>query len=316
MAIRVIQVGFGGVGRRRADVLAADDRVQLVGVVDPSGDTADEARRRYGDHVAVSDDYAGLIAELQPDAVVVSTPNDLHAPAAMAAFQAGAHVLVEKPLTTSADSARELVQAAGDRLLGLGANHMAFPSVAAALERVARGDIGPLQSIRIRIGHGRHLELPDWCRSRAEAGGGTLIDNGSHAFLLATVLLAGDDIDVTGCDLTLDGSVDINAVCELRSAAGVDLRIESTWVGVNGYLFDVLLTGSTGCLKLDGPARLLGGETADDLQPLDIDTSAHSWVVDTEGFITAVERGEAPPFTGAHGLRCLELIEASYARGA
>lgn len=318
MTIRILQIGYGGVGRRRCELLDADPRTTIIGVADNNAAARKAATERFPD-ARIDADHSLLLRELQPDAVVVSTPNTLHAPCALAALEAGSHVLVEKPFATTLADARALAQAATDRsrVLKLGANHMYFPAVTATLAHVATGALGDLQAISVRVGHGRYHELPAWFRDPALAGGGTLMDNGSHAVLLVAHLLDFDGDEVADMTCHLDyaepqPSVEAAARCVGISRRGREIAIDSTWVDSDGYVFEVLVEGTLGSVRIENPGRAIAVNSKGESQTLEVDESAHSWLLDTVDFIDAIHHDRPAKYAGREGVSATYIHALSY----
>ncbi|MDQ3405872.1 MAG: Gfo/Idh/MocA family oxidoreductase [Actinomycetota bacterium] len=120
---------------------------------------ADRARRVLGDYstVRVSDSLDQVLADPAVDAVAIATPAKTHLPVAMAALEAGKHVLVEKPLAATYAEGRQLVEAADRRGLTLMLDHTYCytPAVTHLRELVRGGGIGSVQyldSVRINLG--------------------------------------------------------------------------------------------------------------------------------------------------------------------
>src|ERR1051326_817831 len=99
--MRVVVVGSGSVGRRRASLVAGGPNATLVAVVDVDRGRAEAAAAEHGCLALTS--ATDAIGRDDVDAVVVSTSNDQHAVVATAALKAGKHVLVEKPLARTPD---------------------------------------------------------------------------------------------------------------------------------------------------------------------------------------------------------------------
>lgn len=319
MTIRVVQVGYGSVGTRRAELVDADPRAMIVAVADPDPAARQRARERFGDTARIDTTLAALLGATSPDAVVISSPNAAHAPDALAALAAGADVLVEKPLSPTASTTSAVVAAAAEagRVLKLGANHMYFPAVLEVLRRVAARDIGRLSRIRVWIGHGRYHELPAWFRSPTLAGGGTLLDNGSHAVLLAHRLLAldGDRIATAKCTFEYRDpppAVDCAARCDALSTSGRPIEIESTWVAQSGYRFEVEVSGDSGRLHIDGPASLRHATAEGALAPVVVPERGPSWRLDTQDFLQAVATRATPEYGGADALAVADVFEQGY----
>ena len=118
--LRCAVVGAGYLGRFHAQKYAGLARCELVGVADPSA----AARERIGTELGVAThaDYRDLLGRV--DAVSVATPTTLHHEVARDFLQAGAHVLVEKPITATAAEARELIAIAAERRRVLQVGHL------------------------------------------------------------------------------------------------------------------------------------------------------------------------------------------------
>jgi predicted dehydrogenase len=108
MKLRTAVIGVGYLGRFHAQKYAALDASQLVGIADPSAAARDAVAAELG--VAAHADYRELLGHV--DAVSIVTPTPAHFGIARAFLEAGAHVLVEKPMTVSVAEGAELVQIA------------------------------------------------------------------------------------------------------------------------------------------------------------------------------------------------------------
>jgi 1,5-anhydro-D-fructose reductase (1,5-anhydro-D-mannitol-forming) len=137
----------------------------------------------------VHDTLAALLADPAVDAVVIATPNSLHAAQAIAALRAGKHVLVEKPMATDVGEARAMVAAArtAGRRLGIGFHFRHHGLLAEARRQIAAGAIGTVMQVtaqfnltsspppRLTIAHS------PWKRDPAQMGGaGALMGMGVH----------------------------------------------------------------------------------------------------------------------------------------
>ena len=106
--IRTAVIGAGYLGRFHAQKYAALPQVDLLAVVDTDAEARDRVAREVGCEAIA--DYRALLGKV--DAVSVVTPTPLHHRVSMDFLEAGAHVLVEKPITSTMDEARELVATA------------------------------------------------------------------------------------------------------------------------------------------------------------------------------------------------------------
>jgi predicted dehydrogenase len=154
---------------------------------------AREAAQRYG-YDRWTGDWSSVIDDPDVEVVDIAVPNDAHAEIAIAAAEAGKHVLCEKPLARTADEARAM----RDAVVRAGVTHMvAFnyrrtPAVALARKLIADGTIGAIRNFR-----GTYLQdwsndpdLPlSWRFRRDVAGSGALGDIGTHVIDFARHLV-------------------------------------------------------------------------------------------------------------------------------
>lgn len=117
--LRAGVVGAGVFGGFHASKYAANARTQLVGVYEPVGDRARELADKHG--VKAYDNLAQMIAAC--DVVTVASPAVHHFEAAAAALANGRHVLVEKPIASSVEEARELIALAATKNCVLQVGH-------------------------------------------------------------------------------------------------------------------------------------------------------------------------------------------------
>jgi predicted dehydrogenase len=151
--MRVIQVGLGGFGQSWAKIARATTGIELVAAVDSSPAARAWAIDAMGlDEAAVFADLEGALATIETDAVLVITPPNTHHAVATLALRAGKHVLLEKPLATTIEEARDLIQTAGamGRILMVSQNYRYRPGAVAARQVVADGVLGDLAAVRVR----------------------------------------------------------------------------------------------------------------------------------------------------------------------
>jgi predicted dehydrogenase len=233
---------------------------------------AEAAAGRLG-WAAAETDWRALIARDDVQLVDICAPGDLHAPIAIAALEAGKHVLCEKPLANTLAEA-EAMRAAADAAYDGGAramtgfNYRRVPALALARRLVEQGRIGPLR-------HFRAAYLQDWLadadapmtwRMRADrAGSGALGDLGAHIVDLARFLTGDEVTGVSALSATFVGSrpladgpglgtvtVDDAVVFTARLASGALASFEATrYATGRKNALRVELNGSDGSLAFD-----------------------------------------------------------------
>lgn len=158
--IRVGVIGYGYWGPNLVRNFTEAPGATVTFVSDLSAARVAHAARRYPG-IAVSTTARELIASPQVDAVVVATPVETHYSLALAALEAGKHVLVEKPLTSTAEQALHLIEEAERRRLVLMVDHTfvytgAVQKIRDLVQSGELGDIYYYDSVRVNLGLFQH----------------------------------------------------------------------------------------------------------------------------------------------------------------
>jgi len=174
--------------------------VALAAVYDPDGERAAELAARF-EIPQVCDSVDALLSQ-RLDIVLVACPNHLHASMTVAALEAGAHVLCEKPMALNTAEAETMLAAMErtGRSLMIGFTNRFRPEVVALQQAVAQGRLGEITAIR--CGWLRRAGVPGlgtWFTSTSRAGGGVLTDLGSHMLDLGLWLGDKHDLLTTCC---------------------------------------------------------------------------------------------------------------------
>jgi predicted dehydrogenase len=153
-------IGYGYWGPNLVRNFAEAQRAQVRMVSDLRPERLSQARIRYPG-ITTTTDHRELIANPAIDAVVIATPVSTHFDLAMQALQAGKHVLVEKPLTASAEQGERLIEEAArrQRLLMVDHTFVYTSAVRKIKELVDDGRLGRLyyyDSVRINLGLFQH----------------------------------------------------------------------------------------------------------------------------------------------------------------
>jgi len=155
------------------------DDVAMVAISKPGMEAKAE---QYGID-GIYTDFRKMLAEVKPDAVSICTPNGAHAEGSIAASNAGAHVLVEKPMAMSAAEALKMISAAKKkrRKLVIGFQYRYDAKTSFIKEAVDAGRMGKVVYGRIQAL--RRRGIPNWgvFGRKDLQGGGPLIDIGVHA---------------------------------------------------------------------------------------------------------------------------------------
>lgn len=259
MSLGVAIIGCGLIGRKRAVTLGGA-RLVACADLDPAR-AEDVARTAIG--AEATDNWRAAIDRTDVDIVIVSTTNEMLTEIALAAVEAGKHVIVEKPAARTVEEVAPLIAAArkAHRLVRVGFNHRYHPAIRKARELVDAGALGELMFVRGRYGHGGRIGYDkEWRADPRLSGGGELIDQGMHLIDLSRWFL-GDFETVTGFAHTYfwDMPVDDNAFLLLRTSRQrtAFLHVSCTeWKN----LFSLEIYGRGGKIHVEGLGGSYGTE--------------------------------------------------------
>jgi predicted dehydrogenase/arylsulfatase A-like enzyme len=232
MTLKVAFAGTGYISRVHAQAVQSVADVERVAVVNHRPETMAKFASEFGIPRQYPDVDA-LLADGDVDALIVGTPNYLHAPQAIAALKAGVHVMVEKPMAMDAAEADAMVAASekSGALLMVAHCWRFDPEVRWLQEQVEAGRLGTI--IRTK-GTGVHVHWgpSDWFTQKRFAGGGAMADMGIHALDTARFLL-GDPrpVSVYARIGTYYGDFDVDdtGVIVVNWDNGATSTIESGW---------------------------------------------------------------------------------------
>ena len=237
--MKFVQIGGGVIGEMRARAVLEHPECQLVGVADP--DPAAAARAAQGSGARTADDYAEFLDGEHCDAVIVSTPVQLHEKMILDALSAGKHVFCEKPLSNSHPSCQRIVAAAHEagRAFAVGFNHRFYPSFAYMAEAIREGRIGRVDSLRVMGGHdGLSNFRADWMYQGEISGGGAMMDVGIHMTDLARFMVGEIDSVYAHRRATRSGrssSSEDRAHAIMKASSGVSVQYEASWNEWKGF---------------------------------------------------------------------------------
>lgn len=320
--MRVAIIGCGLIGRKRAAALGAH---QLVACADVALGNAERLAAGYPGCVA-SDDYREVVQRPDVDAVIVATTNNVLTPAALAAIEAGKHVLVEKPAARNAAEIRPLLEAAERQgvVVKVGFNHRFHPAFQQARKLVDAGEIGDLLYIRARYGHGGRPGYDrEWRADPEIAGGGELLDQGIHLIDLAR-WFCGDFTEVAGHVATYYWSMPVedNGFALLKTADGKVAWLHASCTEWKN-LFSFEIFGRVGKLQVDGLGGSYGTERLTFYRMLpemgppettawEYPQADRSWDLELEHWADCIQQGGQPSGTLSDALAALTVVGRLY----
>ncbi len=297
---------------------------EVVAIASRDGALAHSAAGELGIPTAHGS-YEALLADPDVDAVYIPLPNHLHATWAIAAAEAGKHVLCEKPLALSVADAERMIEVA-DRagvLLMEAFMYRLHPSWVAVRELVASGRIGPLVAVQSWFSY--FNDDPVNIRNIVEVGGGALYDIGCYSVNLSRMLFGAEPDRVegvivrdpaTGTDVVTSGILGFGTgvasfTCSTR--AEDDQRVDV--YGTSGRISVEIPFN----IPPDRPTRIFvtaGGDppVAPLTETITLDV-ADPYTVEADAFATAVLEGRPAPVPPADAVANLRVIEALVAAG-
>lgn len=229
-------VGAGNIARRHLGAFRALPGVEVVAVADPSAAARAGFNQEAGDAVREFSDPVGMLAAVQPRALVVSSPPSCREEVFAAAAKRGIHVLMEKPLAHNAASARRLAEMARPlkAVAVVGYCHRFVPGIRELRRRVAEGRWGKLLTLTNSFGGPMPEFAGHWMSDPKVSGGGSLIDTGCHSLDMVQ-FVAGPVARLHGSlRFSWPGRGEDSARLVGETASGALLHVTSSWLLPNG----------------------------------------------------------------------------------
>jgi predicted dehydrogenase len=310
--VRVALIGSGWIQDFHVRGVLAYPGAELVVVANHREESAHALAERHGIS-EVTTDWGSLTGRDDLDAVVVATPNALHAEQSIAFLEVGKHVLVEKPMAVSVAECDAMIDAAAHGGASLMVAHCwRFRSeVIAMRERIASGELGEVVKTR---GYGVHEAWgpAGWFVDPELAGGGALVDMGVHAIDTARFVLGGPLPErVCAAVRTRYGTYDVDddAILLVGWSNGTNSVIESGW----WHSHKEGMEADTEVYGTKGYARIFPREEPSE----DYDhTSQPMYTEQMREFLGAIEEGRAPRPSGEDGRIVMQVVERAYTSAA
>lgn len=301
-----------------------DKRAKLVAFADPAVERHAEVITQFGKLTAYTD-YRDMLANEDLDVVSVATPNAFHAEQAVAALDAGCHVLCEKPIATTLREADRILSAAkrARKKLMIGFSHRMFAGPQKCKELLAQRAIGTPFMIRVRFAHGG--PYPGWAKNswfynKRLSKGGAMLDMGIHAIDLCHWLIGPiKNVSARAATLIKPIEVDDNALLQLEFSKGALGYIEVGWTSPPGFSgFEIYGTkGSIICdyakgLSLCTGKSSAGRDSSMQWKLLDAKPLRGGWDIEIKHWLDVVDGKAAHTLTGQAGRDALAVALAAY----
>ena len=345
-------IGTGAVGHYHASGVGASDSGTIVSVFNRTRAKAVAFAADFGiDHV--SDSLEELLARPDIDAVIIATPTGAHADAAIAAMDAGKHVLVEKPMALNSAEAARMVEASERNgvHLALASGRSRLGEVEeAAHAMIERGELGDVYHVlhtewRLRGRPGHHM-LQDchWFLNHEIAGGGALIDIGVYAIDGALWWLGMPKVESVMAQIRqsteepspegVPQDVEDHAFVFIRCEGGKTAYIDIAWVSnMRNPDSIVSIFGTKAGLRLDPLTKISARPTGPDdfnpsqewapstlveerILPYGSSNFQPGWGAVTTEFVNSLAAGTEPVTPARHALEVTRVMEAAYRSAA
>jgi predicted dehydrogenase len=339
--IRIGVVGCGGIATVcHMPAYAKMDNVEIVALCDIIPEKAEKLAEKYGVKKTYTD-YKEMIAKEELDAVDICTPNYLHSVIAVEAFKAGKNVFSEKPDSINVEEVLKMKKASEEagKLLMVMRNNLFEPASQYAKEQIKNGVMGEIYAGR--CGWIRRRGIPGkggWFTTKAQSGGGPLIDLGVHMIDLAIYLMGNptpvavsgsifnkfaedtsksDSVHSSFGEAKEDGTFDVEdlAMGFIKFDNGACLQIEFSWasnIAVEKNFVE--LRGTKQGLTWENCGLTVFGE--EDGKLVDIKPELHGTCGGHEGnlrhFADVLLNGTEPCYKPQQGVDMIKILCAIY----
>jgi predicted dehydrogenase len=272
---RVAFIGCGGISHTHMGALTTFPDVEVVAGVDVEAERLKAWGEKYG-VTKLYADWPSMLREVRPDGVSVCTPNGTHAQPAIDALNAGAHVIVEKPMALDPAQCQAMIDAArkAGKKLVVGFQYRYHPTTEFITRARDAGTFGNVMFVKCLAL--RRRGIPNWgvFGQKALQGGGPMIDIGVHVIEMAHYAMGSPrPVAATGNVWTYLGdkpstvvsqwpdwdhktyTVEDLAVGHIRFENGAVLQIEAMFAGhIEKDVWTFNLVGDKGGATWDPPA--------------------------------------------------------------
>lgn len=198
--LQVAVIGCGGIANQKhfPALKSQADKCEMVAFCDVLVERAEKAAKEYGVLGAkVYEDYRELLKNAEIDVVHVCTPNVAHCPITVAAFEAGKHVLCEKPMAATTEDAQKMMDAwkKSGKKFTIGYQNRFRKDTQMLHAACEAGDLGDIYFAKAHAI--RRRAVPTWgvFPDKSKQGGGPLIDIGTHALDITLWMMGNYEVE-------------------------------------------------------------------------------------------------------------------------
>ena len=244
--IRIGLIGFGKFAQKRAESLSSIENVQINALFEPYKASQEDCLERFPNTVIYSD-LEEMIENDSIDLFIISSPNHNHFEQCRDLLKRSANILCEKPVAIKEQDVQELSNLftnSNSKVFHMGSNLSYFPSYHLLLKYLRKETCKNIHSIKIQIGHTLNEEKCNWRFNKDLSGGGTLIDNGTHALYFLNQILGPLNFIKTkkiAIENKIESEIEIELETQNKEISKIELS--STWNKDIGYS-SIVLTGN------------------------------------------------------------------------
>ena len=313
--------GAGWVASAHAASWAKNPHARIVSISDVRCDRAAQLAARLGLDCRVGDDYDSVLADPEVHIVDLCGPSHVHAEQAIAAAQAGKHVLVEKPIALTMEDNRAL----RDAVVKAGVRSLAGfvlrwnPAFQTIKSLVAAGAIGEVFYAELDYWHGLKPTHHAWhLHSKRKTGGSAMLLGGCHALDGLRWLTGDEPVEVSAIANNKQGrfEYDANVVATIRFRSGILGKTAALFDCEMPYTFNIDLAGTEGTIRDNRiwSKRLFPGQTGWTVIPTVLpdsgDVHHHPFDAEIDHFVDCIRQGRESHCNIADAYRTHELCLA------
>lgn len=314
MSLKAAVIGLGNISGAHIKGWQGTDGVELIAGADVRQEAADRAKEAHG--IASYTDWRQMLDEQRPDIVSICTPPAFHREAAVEALERGMHVMCEKPMAATVADAEAMAAAAegAAAVMMVAFCHRFHGTAMKAKQLIDEGLLG--RPVYFRGAFTGKADMVGNHRAQMSlAGGGSLMDNGSHAadlyqFLLGKVV----NVSCRAGTFLQDLETDDVAVMIFEGENGCFGEI-ITGYSMPGDFTQWRVVGEKGILEIvdyfGGPVRFTSAETGE-ATDYEADNSETRFDRQFRHFVECVKTGTQPISNAETALHTQRVIDAAY----
>jgi len=299
--------------------LANMEGVEIVGLCDPSEAAIKATHEALPDtqELPAFADHRELLAEVEMDAVEISTPHTLHYQQIVDSLRAGLHVCCEKPMVCTVAHAKSVIEEAeqsGKVMLVSYQRHYQAP-YRYCRELMASGEVGKvncLTALQSQDWYRRQVGSKTWRSQMKWSGGGQLNDSGSHLLDIILWMTGLQPAQVFAFQENLEAEVDIISAIDVRFDGSALGTLAVVGHAVN-FFEEITIWCEEATLGIRGQEIWLWRD--EQKQVLSGATLGRTWTPD-ENFVAAIRGKEDVQSGPDDALKVIQLSEASWASAA